>query len=50
LLNGHDLKRLGYKPSPIFKQILDDLLTATLDGKIKDEEEAMKFLAENYPR
>ncbi|MEA5579104.1 CBS domain-containing protein [Anabaena sp. UHCC 0451] len=50
LLNGNDLKDLGYKPSPIYKQILDDLLTATLDGAIKDKAEAEKFLANHYPR
>ncbi|MFM2062981.1 MAG: hypothetical protein RLZZ507_2651 [Cyanobacteriota bacterium] len=50
LLNGNDLKQLGYKPSPIYKQILDDLLTATLDGTIKDESEAREFLAKHYPR
>ncbi|MFO5526849.1 MAG: CBS domain-containing protein, partial [Cuspidothrix sp.] len=27
LLNGDDLKELGYKPSPQYKQMLDDLLT-----------------------
>ena len=31
ILNGNDLKELGYKPSPQFKQMLDDLLAATLD-------------------
>ncbi|WP_353930732.1 CBS domain-containing protein [Okeanomitos corallinicola TIOX110] len=50
LLNGNDLKQLGYKPSPIFKQILDDLLKATLDGTIKDKDEAREFLANNYPQ
>ncbi|MDJ0715113.1 MAG: CBS domain-containing protein [Prochloraceae cyanobacterium] len=47
-LNGNDLKELGYKPGPIYKQILDDLLRETLDGKIKDRREAEKFLRENY--
>ncbi|MBD2294520.1 CBS domain-containing protein [Anabaena sphaerica FACHB-251] len=50
LLNGNDLKQLGYQPSPLYKQILDDLLTATLDGLIKDEAEAREFLAKHYPR
>ncbi|AFZ60131.1 CBS domain-containing protein [Anabaena cylindrica FACHB-243] len=50
LLNGNDLKQLGYKPSPLYKQILDDLLSATLDGIIKDEAEAREFLASHYPR
>ncbi|HEY9838147.1 MAG TPA: CBS domain-containing protein, partial [Vampirovibrionales bacterium] len=30
LLNGNDLKALGYKPGPHFKTILDSLLAATL--------------------
>ena len=50
LLNGNDLKELGYKPNPLYKQILDDLLTATLDGTIKDKSEAREFLAQHYPR
>jgi tRNA nucleotidyltransferase (CCA-adding enzyme) len=50
LLNGNDLKELGYKPSPLYKQMLDDLLTATLDGTIKDKSEAREFLAQHYPR
>ncbi|HLP91917.1 MAG TPA: CBS domain-containing protein [Nostocaceae cyanobacterium] len=50
LLNGNDLKQLGYKPSPQFRQMLDDLLTATLDGVIKDRREAELFLRINYPR
>ncbi|MEY3334646.1 MAG: hypothetical protein RLZZ176_2949, partial [Cyanobacteriota bacterium] len=50
LLNGNDLKQLGYKPSPQYKQMLDDLLTATVDGIIKDKAEAKEFLAQHYPR
>ncbi|MEA5554786.1 CBS domain-containing protein [Anabaena cylindrica UHCC 0172] len=49
LLNGNDLKKMGYKPSPLYKQIIDDLLGATLDGIIKDEVEAREFLAKHYP-
>jgi tRNA nucleotidyltransferase (CCA-adding enzyme) len=43
-LDGNDLKKMGYKPGPQYKQILDDLLTATLDGKISNREEAKRFL------
>ncbi|MFO5494182.1 MAG: CBS domain-containing protein [Cuspidothrix sp.] len=50
LLNGDDLKELGYKPSPQYKQMLDDLLTVTVDGIIKDKAEAKEFLARHYPR
>ncbi|MHC5937841.1 CBS domain-containing protein [Nostoc sp.] len=49
LLNGNDLKKLGYKPGPQYRQILDDLLAATLNGVIKDHTEAEEFLAKHYP-
>ncbi|WP_392482526.1 CBS domain-containing protein [Nostoc sp. C110] len=50
LLNGNDLKKLGYKPGPQYRQILDDVLAATLDGVIKDKTEAEEFLAQHYPK
>ncbi|NJK46857.1 CBS domain-containing protein [Candidatus Gracilibacteria bacterium] len=43
-LNGNDLKAMGYKPSPQYKQILEQLLAATLDGKICDRAEAERFV------
>ncbi|QFS44321.1 CBS domain-containing protein [Nostoc sphaeroides] len=49
LLNGNDLKKLGYKPGPQYRQILDDMLAATLDRVIKDKTEAREFLAKHYP-
>ncbi|XZF62979.1 MAG: CBS domain-containing protein [Gloeotrichia echinulata DVL01] len=49
LLNGNDLQKLGYKPSPQFRKIIDDLLKATLDGVIQDITQAQAFLAQNYP-
>jgi tRNA nucleotidyltransferase (CCA-adding enzyme) len=48
-LNGNDLKKLGYKPGPQFRQILDELLAATLDRVIQDEADAKTFLAKHYP-
>jgi tRNA nucleotidyltransferase (CCA-adding enzyme) len=49
-LNGNDLKALGYKPSPEFKLMLDDLLAATLDGNLGDRTSAIAFLAQHYPK
>jgi tRNA nucleotidyltransferase (CCA-adding enzyme) len=49
-LNGNDLKELGYKPGPKFKQMLDDLLAAKLDGKFVDRTDAISFLAKHYPQ
>ena len=50
ILNGKDLKAMGYKPGRQFKLMLDDLLAATLDGKVSDRSDAEKFLAQYYPQ
>ncbi|NEN88721.1 MAG: CBS domain-containing protein [Okeania sp. SIO3H1] len=49
VLNGNDLKEMGYKPGREFKLMLDDILTATLDGVMSDRSDAEKFLARYYP-
>ena len=48
ILTGNDLKTLGYKPGPLYKQILDNVMAATLDGKIYDRPSAEKYVMENY--
>ena len=48
-LNGNDLKSLGYKPGPLYKKILDELLTATLDGVITEVNEAQMLVKTEYP-
>ena len=48
-LNGDDLKKLGYKPSPQYRQMLAKLIEATLDGVICDRSSAEKFLSVHYP-
>ncbi|HEY9648911.1 MAG TPA: CBS domain-containing protein, partial [Chroococcidiopsis sp.] len=45
LLDGNALKALGYKPGRQFKQILETLLAATLDGEIATVSQAEAFLA-----
>ncbi|WP_204103104.1 MULTISPECIES: CBS domain-containing protein [Spirulina sp. CCY15215] len=47
-LNGNDLKQLGYKPGPQYKQIIDDLFSATLDGIVGDRADAEAFLHKYY--
>ncbi|MGH7208047.1 MAG: CCA tRNA nucleotidyltransferase [Nitrospiraceae bacterium] len=44
LLSGADLKALGLKPGPLYKQILDRLLDARLNGKVKTEAEERELL------
>ncbi len=46
IFTGDDLCKLGYKPGPQYRQILDDLLNATLDGEIKDRSMAEAFLSQ----
>jgi tRNA nucleotidyltransferase (CCA-adding enzyme) len=45
ILNGNDLRSFGFKPGPQYRQILDDLLMATLDGEVLDRASAQLFLA-----
>ncbi|MBK4731577.1 CBS domain-containing protein [Oxynema sp. CENA135] len=49
LLDGHDLKTLGYKPGPRYKKILDAVLAATLDRAIVTRAEAEAFIQEHFP-
>jgi len=57
-LNGNDLKALGYQPGRQYREILDTLLAATLDGEFSIHQaspeaartQAKAFLAEHYPR
>ncbi|WP_373543806.1 CBS domain-containing protein [Chamaesiphon sp.] len=44
ILNGNDLRKLGYKPGPQYRQILDNLLAAMLDGEVIDRASAHEFL------
>jgi tRNA nucleotidyltransferase (CCA-adding enzyme) len=48
LLNGNDLKTLGFKPGPLYKQILDDILNKTLDHQLSDRTMAIKYLKSKY--
>lgn len=48
-INGNDLRKLGYKPGPQYREILEALLAARLDGMIQDEAEAKAFLVKYYP-
>ena len=50
VLNGNDLKEMGYKPGREFKLMLDAILVATLDGEVSDRSDAKNFLARYYPQ
>lgn len=44
LLTGHDLARRGLKPGPLFKQLLDAVREAQLDGTIRTAAEAWELV------
>jgi tRNA nucleotidyltransferase (CCA-adding enzyme) len=44
ILTGADLKAMGLKPGPQFKQILDQLLDARLNGAVKTEAEERQLV------
>jgi poly(A) polymerase len=48
LLRGDDLIARGYKPGPVFKQILQAVEDAQLEGSIQSREEALQFVAEQF--
>lgn len=50
LIDGDQLKGLGYSPGPSFRPMLETLFAAQLDGAIATQAEAKAFLAEHYPQ
>jgi tRNA nucleotidyltransferase (CCA-adding enzyme) len=45
LINGEDLKSLGLKPGPIFKEILDKILLKVIDGELpQDRKKQLEFV------
>jgi poly(A) polymerase len=48
LLTGDDLLKMGFSPGPPFKEILDAVEEAQLNGKIHTYEEAVQFVGESF--
>ncbi len=49
LLRGDDLIAQGYAPGPRFREILQAVEDAQLDGKVRTREDALQLLAEQFP-
>ena len=47
-LNGNDLKEMGFKPGPLFREILDSLLDARLNGEVKTRLNEIEFVRRNW--
>lgn len=43
LLDGHDLQRMGMRPGPSFRRILDLVYDAQLEGRVTDLEQAQEL-------
>ena len=49
LATGDDLIRAGYKPGPRFREILEAVEDAQLEGQISSPAAAMDFVREHFP-
>jgi poly(A) polymerase len=49
LVTGNDLIEVGYEPGPRFKEILEALEDAQLEGRLRSREEALQFVAREFP-
>lgn len=49
LLSGNDLIRDGYKPGPVFKQILQAVEDAQLEGEVRTQEDALRLVHQRFP-
>lgn len=48
LVNGEDLKQMGFRPGPIFKEILSAVEDAQLDGRIANRPEALELVRSQF--
>jgi poly(A) polymerase len=48
LVSGEDLKEMGFRPGPSFKEILQAVEDAQLDGRVRERDEALAFIRSNY--
>jgi tRNA nucleotidyltransferase (CCA-adding enzyme) len=48
-LKGRDLLALGYRPGPLFRQILAALLAERLEGRVGTRDEELAWVREHYP-
>ncbi|MGI9533811.1 MAG: CCA tRNA nucleotidyltransferase [Thermodesulfobacteriota bacterium] len=48
LINGNDLIKLGYQPGPLFSVILGKVEEQQLEGIIKNKDDALSFIRDNF--
>ena len=50
MLNGKDLKGMGFQPGPLYKEIFDSLLEARLTSLISTKKDEVRFVKETFDR
>lgn len=50
LVTGDDLIARGYRPGPRFKEILEAVLDAQLEGRVRTREEALALVEREFPQ
>jgi len=50
LVTGNDLIDAGYEPGPRFKEILEAVEDAQLEGRLRSREDALQFVRQEFPR
>ncbi len=48
LVTGEDLMKLGFSPGPVFREILQAVEDAQLDGRLATKPQALKFIRRNF--
>ena len=48
MLTGHDLETIGFQPGPVYREILDALLYARVDGRVVSVEDERAFVQKKY--
>ena len=48
ILSGDDLIAMGWKPGPLFREVLDGVQTLQLEGKLESREEALAWVVAEY--
>ncbi len=50
ILRGNDLRALGIRPGPIYRDILNSLLYARLDGHVQSRDDELRFVRRRFTR
>jgi tRNA nucleotidyltransferase (CCA-adding enzyme) len=48
VLKGDDLKKMGFEPGPVYREILDGLLDARLNRQVKTREDEVDFVRKTW--